>query len=153
MTADTLVRPASISKLFTAIAALQLVRQGKLDLDRDVNEYLDFHIPTPRGGLPVTLRLLLTHRAGFEDHLKELFQAAGLPARAAVWLRRNLPQRLFVHDAYRRTRTTVTLWPVTWSSGRAGSGSKITPLTTFSARSIWSGRPSKSRRPNHWRNP
>ena len=97
MTADTLVRPASISKLFTAIAALQLVRQGKLDLDRDVNEYLDFHIPTPRGGLPVTLRLLLTHRAGFEDHLKELFQAGGPPARAAVWLRRNLPQRLFVH--------------------------------------------------------
>lgn len=97
MTADTLVRPASISKLFTAIAALQLVRQGKLDLDRDGNEYLDFHIPTRRGGLPVTLRLLLTHRAGFEDHLKELFQAGGPPARAAVWLRRNLPQRLFVH--------------------------------------------------------
>jgi CubicO group peptidase (beta-lactamase class C family) len=93
----TLVRPASISKLFAAIAALELVRQGKLDLDRDVNEYLDFHIPTPRGGLPLTLRLLLTHRAGFEDHLKELFQAGGPPARAAVWLRRNLPQRLFVH--------------------------------------------------------
>src|SRR5262245_47274788 len=48
MTADkTLVRPGSISKLFTGIVVMQLVEQGKLDLDRDVNDYLDFHIPTP----------------------------------------------------------------------------------------------------------
>jgi CubicO group peptidase (beta-lactamase class C family) len=50
MTGSTLVRPASISKLFTAIAVLQLVRQGKLDLDRDVNDYLDLGIPRPPGG-------------------------------------------------------------------------------------------------------
>ena len=37
-TADaTLVRPGSISKLFTAIAVMQLVDTGQLDLDRDVN--------------------------------------------------------------------------------------------------------------------
>src|SRR5882672_2940415 len=73
-TADTtLVRPGSISKLFTAIAVMQLVEAGKLDLDRDVNGYLDFPIPTPEGGVPVTLRRLLTHRAGFEDHVKGLF--------------------------------------------------------------------------------
>ena len=95
MTAETLVRPASISKLFTAIAALQLVKQEKLSLDRDVNDDLDFRIPTPAGGTPVTLRLLLTHRAGFEDHLKELFQAGGPPVSASVWVRRNLPRRLF----------------------------------------------------------
>jgi CubicO group peptidase (beta-lactamase class C family) len=73
-TADTtLVRPGSISKLFTAIAVMQLVEAGKLDLDRDVNRYIDFAIPTPEGGVPVTLRRLLTHRAGFEDHWKGLF--------------------------------------------------------------------------------
>ena len=73
-TADvTLVRPGSISKLFTGIAVMQLVDQGKLDLDRDVNFYIDFAIPTPDGGVPVTLRRLLTHRAGFEEHFKGLF--------------------------------------------------------------------------------
>ena len=61
----TLVRPGSISKLFTGIAVMQLVDAGKLDLDGDVNDYIDFKIPTPDGGVPVTLRRLLTHRAGF----------------------------------------------------------------------------------------
>ena len=69
----TLVRPGSISKLFTGIAVMQLVDAGKLDLDRDVNAYIDFAIPTPEGGVPVTLRRLMTHRAGFEEHLKGLF--------------------------------------------------------------------------------
>ena len=95
MTEDTLVRPASVSKLFTAIAVLQLVEQHKLDLDRDVNGYLDFRIPTPQGGTPVTLRLLLTHRAGFEDHLKDMFKANGPPDPPGLWLRRSLPYRLF----------------------------------------------------------
>jgi CubicO group peptidase (beta-lactamase class C family) len=38
---DTLFRPGSTSKLFTWTAIMQLFEQGKLDLDRDVNEYLD----------------------------------------------------------------------------------------------------------------
>jgi CubicO group peptidase (beta-lactamase class C family) len=95
MSDSTLVRPASISKLFTAIAVLQLVAQGKLDLDRDVNDYLDFRIPTLLAGTPVTLRLLLSHRAGFEDHLKNVFAAGGSPEPLSVWLPRNLPHRLF----------------------------------------------------------
>ena len=43
--AETLFRPGSVSKLFTWTAVMQLFEQGKLDLDRDVNEYLDFRIP------------------------------------------------------------------------------------------------------------
>ena len=43
-------RPGSISKLFTWTAVMQLVEQGKLDLDKDVNEYLDFKIPTRSDG-------------------------------------------------------------------------------------------------------
>ncbi len=69
---QTLFRPGSISKLFTATAVMQLVEQGKLDLDRDVNEYLDFTIPKTFPE-PVTLRRLLTHTAGFEESLKNLF--------------------------------------------------------------------------------
>jgi CubicO group peptidase (beta-lactamase class C family) len=96
MTADaTLVRPGSISKLFTGIAVMQLVEQGKLDLDRDVNDYLDFHIPTPEGGVPVTLRRLMTHRAGFEEHIKGLFSADRMPDPLGHWLMRSLPRRLF----------------------------------------------------------
>jgi CubicO group peptidase (beta-lactamase class C family) len=95
-TADTtLVRPGSISKLFTGIAVMQLVDAGKLDLDRDVNFYIDFAIPTPDGGVPVTLRRLLTHRAGFEEHFKGLFTRDREPAPLGRWLAKNLPRRLF----------------------------------------------------------
>lgn len=95
-TADaTLVRPGSISKLFTGIAVMQLVDAGKLDLDRDVNSYIDFVISTPEGGVPVTLRRLLTHRAGFEEHIKGLFLRGGEPEPLGHWLARSLPRRLF----------------------------------------------------------
>ena len=71
---QTLFRPGSISKLFTTTAVMQLVEQGKVDLDRNVNDYLDFAIPKTYPE-PVTLRRLLTHTAGFEDTLKNLFVA------------------------------------------------------------------------------
>jgi CubicO group peptidase (beta-lactamase class C family) len=66
MDPGTVLRVASVSKAFTATAVMQLVEQGKLDLDHDVNEYLDFVIP-PAFGKPITLRHLLTHTAGFEE--------------------------------------------------------------------------------------
>ena len=66
---QTLFRIASTSKLFTATAAMQLVEEGKLDLDRDVNAYLDdVEIPDTYPGRPVTMRHLLTHTAGFEEN-------------------------------------------------------------------------------------
>jgi CubicO group peptidase (beta-lactamase class C family) len=71
---DTLFRPGSISKTFTWTAVMQLVEQGKLDLDRDVNEYIDFKIPAPFGK-PVTMRNLMTHTPGWEESIKELFVA------------------------------------------------------------------------------
>lgn len=67
----TLFRPGSISKLFTWTAIMQLVEAGKLDLDHDINEYLDIKIPG-YGGQPIKLRHLLTHTAGFEERLKDL---------------------------------------------------------------------------------
>jgi CubicO group peptidase (beta-lactamase class C family) len=96
MTADAaLVRPGSISKLFTAIGVMQLVEQGELDLDRDVNGYLDFRIEVPEGGVPVTLRRLLTHRAGFEEHVKDLFSSKSIPEPLGQWLAHSQPKRLF----------------------------------------------------------
>ena len=67
----TLFRPGSVSKLFTWTAVMQLVEQHKLDLDRDVNAYLDFKIP-PFEGKPVTLRNLLTHTGGFAETSKNI---------------------------------------------------------------------------------
>ena len=92
---QTLFRPGSISKLFTATAVMQLVEQGKLDLDRDVNEYLDFAIPKTYPE-PITLRQLLTHTAGFEEVLKNLFMAHETdlkPLRA--YLVNQMPARIF----------------------------------------------------------
>ena len=91
----TLFRPASISKLFTWTAVMQLVEAGKLDLDADVNRYLDFRIP-PRDGKPVTLRELMTHTAGFEEQAKDLYavDAAHLTP-LAQYERTHLPRRVF----------------------------------------------------------
>ena len=65
------VRPGSTSKLFTWTAVMQQVQAGKIDLDRDVNAYLDFTIPH-KNGKAVTMRDLMNHRAGFEEGLKDV---------------------------------------------------------------------------------
>ena len=67
----TLFRPGSISKTFTWTAVMQQVEAGKIDLDADVNKYLDFKIP-PRDGKPITMRNLMTHTPGFSDAAKDL---------------------------------------------------------------------------------
>lgn len=67
----TLFRPGSISKLFTWTAVMQLVEQGKLDLDADLNQYIDFTIP-PSDGKPITLRQVMTHTTGVEEQIRAL---------------------------------------------------------------------------------
>ena len=65
--ARSLFRIGSTSKLFTWTAVMQLVQQGKLNLDADVNTYLTgFKIPATYA-TPITLRNLMTHSPGFED--------------------------------------------------------------------------------------
>ena len=92
---QTLFRPGSISKLFTATAVMQLVEQGKLDLERDVNDYLDFPIPKTYPQ-PVTLRQLLTHTAGFEETLKNLFVANQTHLKPlSAYLVNEMPARIF----------------------------------------------------------
>jgi CubicO group peptidase (beta-lactamase class C family) len=67
----TLFRPGSVSKLFTWTAVMQLVEQGKLDLDADLNKYIDFTVPG-RNGKALTLRHVMTHTTGFEETARDL---------------------------------------------------------------------------------
>ncbi len=73
----TVFRVASVSKVVTATAVMQLVEQRRLDLNRDVNAYLTrFQLPARHG--PITLHHLLTHTAGFDERLTGM--AARSPA-------------------------------------------------------------------------
>ncbi len=91
----TLFRPGSISKLFTWTSVMQQVQAGKLDLDRDINDYLDFKIP-PAFGKPITLRNLMTHTAGFEETLKFLITSNPKIVKAlGPTLKRAVPNRIY----------------------------------------------------------
>jgi len=68
---NSLFRIGSVTKVFTWIAVLQLYEQGLLDLDSDINTYLDFRIPDTFPE-PITLKHLMSHTAGFEDRKYEM---------------------------------------------------------------------------------
>jgi CubicO group peptidase (beta-lactamase class C family) len=92
--ARTLFRIGSISKLFTWTAVMQLVEQGKLDLDTDVNKYLDFKVPDTYPQ-PITLRHIMTHTPGFEEDGRDLFtedSAKMMPM--GKWLSTHMPARV-----------------------------------------------------------
>ncbi|MFS0868655.1 serine hydrolase [Paenibacillus xylanilyticus] len=63
---QTIFRMASISKVMTATAVMQLVEQGKINLDEDIEKYLGGMTITNHTGTPVTMRHLLTHTSGFD---------------------------------------------------------------------------------------
>jgi CubicO group peptidase (beta-lactamase class C family) len=65
---QTLFGVGSVGKLFTWTAVMQLVEQGRLDLDADINTYLDFRIPDTYPQ-PITLKHLMAHTSGFENRL------------------------------------------------------------------------------------
>jgi len=89
---DTLFRAGSISKLFAATAVMQLVEDGRLDLDQDIESYLDFRIPATYPQ-PITLRHLLTHTAGFEEVAKDLFSSSASPLEQYV--KTHIPARIY----------------------------------------------------------
>lgn len=117
----TLFRPGSISKLFTWTAVMQQVELGKLDLDRDVNDYLDFKIP-PAFGKPITLRNIMTHTTGFEETAKNLFLSNVEDLRpTGEYLRVHLPARIFppgATPAYSNYATTMAAYIVQRVSGQ-----------------------------------
>jgi CubicO group peptidase (beta-lactamase class C family) len=68
MTIDDPVRIASVTKLVVTLGVMRMVEQGKLDLDRDVSEYLGWNLQNSAfAGRPITLRLLLSHRSSLRD--------------------------------------------------------------------------------------
>jgi len=87
-------RPGSVSKLFTWTAVMQLVEQGKIDLDVDVNRYLDFKIPG-YDGKPITMRNLLTHTPGFEEVVRGGFRFEGTVPPLGDVLKHWIPKREF----------------------------------------------------------
>ena len=98
----TLFRPGSTAKLFTWTAVMQLVEEGKIDLDADVNEYLDFGLPEHLLGdnnaapEPITIKHLLTHTAGFEDQGSGLFVLTAEEMDSLEgYLKNSIPARVF----------------------------------------------------------
>ncbi len=91
----TLFRPGSVSKLFTWTAVMQLVEQGKINLDTDINPYLDFKIPA-RDGQPITMRNLMQHTPGFEQYVKDGNSYDPKTALSfEAWVKRWTPERIF----------------------------------------------------------
>jgi len=121
--ATTLFRPGSVSKLFTWTAVMQLVEQGKIDLDADVNTYLDFKIPA-RDGKAVTMRNFMTHTSGMEEYARALItsdagSAAAMPLE--VYLKQWVPESIFAPGstpAYSNYATSVAGYIVQRLSGQ-----------------------------------
>jgi len=117
---DTLFRPGSISKTFTWTAVMQQVELGKLDLDRNVNDYLDYKLPA-EFGKPTTLRDIMTHRPGLEETIKDLFVAkiSNLTP-LSRYLPTHIPHQIFppgTIPAYSNYATTVAAYAVQRVSG------------------------------------
>jgi CubicO group peptidase (beta-lactamase class C family) len=84
----------SVTKLFTWTAVMQLAEQGKLNLDVDINTYLDFHIPDTYQQ-PITLKHLMTHTAGFEDlHMDMVTLSEEDNTPQGTWLASHIPARV-----------------------------------------------------------
>ena len=120
--ATTLFRPGSVSKLVTWTAVMQQVEAGKIDLDGDINKYLDFKIP-PRNGKPVTMRQVMTHTAGFEEAVKDLISydpQAAVKLPLGAYLKRWVPHRIYdagTTPAYSNWATTLAGYVVARTSG------------------------------------
>ena len=90
----TLFRPGSISKLFTWTALMQQVEQGKVDLNSDINKYIDFKIP-PYEGKPITPLNLMTHTPGFEEAVKNLITTGPKEVPFDTLLKQWVPARIY----------------------------------------------------------
>jgi CubicO group peptidase (beta-lactamase class C family) len=118
----TLFRIGSTSKIFTWTAVMQLVEQGKLDLDADINGYLDFKIHA-RDAKPITLRNIMTHTAGFEESLKNLIETD--PSRLLTLealVKRWTPERIYAAGstpAYSNYATAIAGYIVARVSGES----------------------------------
>lgn len=83
---DDIFRIASISKSFTATAIMQLVEQGKLDLQQDVSELVGFQVRNPKFPEKViTVEMLLSHTSSMNDANGYFTINAINPDSSATW--------------------------------------------------------------------
>ncbi len=116
----TLFRIGSISKMFVWVAVMQLVEQGKLDLNRNINDYLtDFQIPDTFED-PITMTHLMSHTPGFEDIITGLFAEELAKKPLDELLSRQLPARVRppgIHASYSNHGTAIAAHIVEIISG------------------------------------
>jgi CubicO group peptidase (beta-lactamase class C family) len=104
-TADTSYRMASVTKPMTAIAVLKLVEDGKIDLDAEVQRYVDYF---PRKAYAVTIRQLLGHQGGIshyrdydkEGHIRDPKTTREALAVFADWDLAAEPGTKFIYSSY-----------------------------------------------------
>jgi CubicO group peptidase (beta-lactamase class C family) len=117
----TLFRIASVSKVVTSTAVMQLVEQGRIDLDADIARYVDFAIPAAFGK-PITMRHLMSHTAGFDDTVQGRWVEQGKLGPLRDYLVRQMPRRIFAPGAvpaYSSYGTTLAGYIVEQVSGEA----------------------------------
>jgi CubicO group peptidase (beta-lactamase class C family) len=91
---ETVFRIASVSKPLTALAVLRAASDGLLDLDADINTYLDFTVDD-FDGTSATSAAILTHTAGFEDRaIGSMTQDPEAIKPLSDWVPSNVPARL-----------------------------------------------------------
>ena len=91
---ETLFRIGSVSKLFVWTAVMQEVEAGRLDLDSDITTWLDALQIPDNYSQPITLRHLLTHTPGFEDHVVGLFDKKDADRSIVELLEAQMPDRV-----------------------------------------------------------
>jgi CubicO group peptidase (beta-lactamase class C family) len=117
----TLFRIGSISKMFTWISVMQLVAQGKISLEADVNTYFkEFKIPSTYER-PVTLNDIMTHTPGFEDLVIGLFgkDSASMKPFAEIFSK-EMPERVrppHTYSSYSNHATGMAAYIVEQVSG------------------------------------
>ncbi|MDX1625729.1 MAG: serine hydrolase domain-containing protein [Wenzhouxiangellaceae bacterium] len=103
---ETLFRIGSISKTFVWTAAMMLADRGQLDLDADVNRYLQDVEIEPAFDAPVTMNHLMAHTAGFEDTMRVFQPTDDDPRTLAEVLAATQPARVYPPGA----RTSYSNW-------------------------------------------
>jgi CubicO group peptidase (beta-lactamase class C family) len=125
LTPDDPVRVASVSKLIVALGVMRLVDAGTLNLDRDVSDYLGWRLRNPAfPNMPITLRLLLSHRSSLTDNVDYIIPAGGSvqasTADAKAWDAAHPPGEYF--------RYTNLNFPVIASVMEAATGERFDAL-------------------------
>ncbi|MBD3649194.1 MAG: beta-lactamase family protein [Pseudomonadales bacterium] len=91
----TMFRIGSVSKLFVWLSLMQLHEEGRIDLETDINEYLEEIRVPDTFEEPITIRHLMTHTPGFEDLVIGLFaKNADAMEPLAEILREQMPERV-----------------------------------------------------------